>query len=154
MKIIIEANGDFIQEDVDKVVSQIESLDEVPSTIRKITFLAVEVLQNVIHHSDGRERKMSYFRLESGDGVYVIKSGNLIKVESTDTLFKKIVGIDLLTPEEVKSEIIWRLNNEEFSDKGGAGLGLLSIKKRANDVKWSIEAIDNQYNIIHFTITI
>jgi hypothetical protein len=152
MPILISHNGNFTHVDVERVISQIEQLNELPTTIRKISYLAVEVLQNIIHHSDNN--RMSYFSLSSGSDCYVIKSGNLIKIENKETLFKKLTSMDMLTPDEVKKEIKLKLQEECFSCKGGAGLGLLSIKKKAGSFTWEIEVVDNQWNLVHFTITV
>ncbi len=152
MPILISHTGSFTDVDVERVISQIELLRDIPQTIRKISFLAVEVLQNIIHHSDSS--KMSYFNLSNGSGCYVIKSGNLVKVENVETLFKKLTGIDILSPIEVKKEILVKLETEDFSKKGGAGIGLLSIKKKAQSFSWDIEVVDNQWNLVHFTITV
>ena len=47
------------------------------------------------------------------------------------------------------------MTNESFSEKGGAGIGLLSIKKRVNDgMLYEIEIFDGDYNMIHFEIKI
>ncbi len=152
MPILISHTGSFTHVDVERVISQIESIDDIPQTIRKISFLAVEVLQNIIHHSDSN--RMSYFSLGNGSGCYVIKSGNLIKVENTETLFKKLTGLDILSPVEVKKEILVKLETEDFSKKGGAGIGLLSIKKKAQSFTWEIEVVDNEWNLVNFTITV
>ncbi len=152
MAILISHTGSFTNVDVERVISQIELIDDIPQTIRKISYLAVEVLQNIIHHADSN--KMSYFNLGNGNGCYVIKSGNLIKVENVETLFKKLTGMDILSPVEVKKEIMVKLETEDFSKKGGAGIGLLSIKKRAQSLTWEIEVVDNQWNLVHFTITV
>ena len=59
------------------------------------------------------------------------------------------------TDEEIKEKILNRLQNSEFSEKGGAGIGLLSIKKRVSQgMSYNIEVFEGEYNFIHFEIKI
>ena len=49
---LLYLSQNFTQSDVDDVVKFVETLNEKPALIRKISFLIVEVIQNIIHHSD------------------------------------------------------------------------------------------------------
>ena len=47
------------------------------------------------------------------------------------------------------------LENKGFSDKGGAGIGLLSIQKRTGKgMLYEIEYFRDEFNFIHFEINI
>ena len=47
------------------------------------------------------------------------------------------------------------LKHEGFSDKGGAGIGLLSIQKRTGKgMLYEIEYFRDEFNFIHFEIRI
>jgi hypothetical protein len=156
-KSLLYLSKNFTQGDVDVVVNFIESLDDKPSLIRKISFLTVETLQNIIHHSDKTEdgNTLSYFELLKEDNEYTIKTGNLISKENTDKLEKRLDCVTHLTEEEVKEKITNSLKNDEFSEKGGGNIGLLSIKKRTGDgMSYNIEIFKDEYNFIHFEIKI
>ena len=153
---LLSYNDDITPEYIGEVIQYVNTLDEKPALIRKICFLIVETLQNVIHHSDKNENgnTFAYFELIKDD-TYIIKTGNLITKEHTDDLDKKIKDVLVLTKSEVKEKITDTLANESFSEKGGAGIGLLSIKKRVNDgMLYEIEIFDGDYNMIHFEIKI
>ena len=153
---LLSYNDDITPEYIEEVIQYVNTLDEKPALIRKICFLIVEALQNVIHHSDKNENgnTFAYFELIKDD-TYIIKTGNLITKERTDDLDKKIKDVLVLTESEVKEKITDTLTNESFSEKGGAGIGLLSIKKRVNDgMLYEIEIFDGDYNMIHFEIKI
>ena len=155
-KTLLSYNGDITTEYIDSVVEYVNTLDEKPALIRKICFLIVETLQNVIHHSDKNENgnTFAYFELIKDDG-YIIKTGNLISKDNTRELEKRLECVISSTEEEIKDKIKNRLMDENFTDKGGAGIGLLSIKKKVNEgMIYNIEYFLEKYNMIHFEIKI
>lgn len=155
-KTLLHRSQNFTQPDVDDVVKFIETLDEKPVLIRKICFLVVETLQNIIHHSATRNgNTYAYFELIKEDGEYYIKTGNLINKDDTDVLEKRLRTVTILSEDEIKEKIMNNLENEGFSDKGGAGIGLLSIQKRTGKgMLYEIEYFKDEYNFIHFEIKI
>lgn len=149
--------GNITPEYIDGVIEVVNSFDEKPALIRKISFLIVESLQNVVHHSDKDSNgdTKSYFELIKNEDSYTIKTGNLISKEKTEDLEKRMDCVLSSTDEEIKEKILNRLQNSEFSEKGGAGIGLLSIKKRTSDgMSYNIEVFEGDYNFIHFEIKI
>ena len=156
-KSLLYRNQNFTQTDVDEIVTFIETLNEKPTLLRKISFLTVETLQNIIHHSDKTEdgNTLSYFELLKEDNEYAIKTGNLISKENTEKLEKRLDCVTHLTEEEVKEKITNSLKNDNFSEKGGGNIGLLSIKKRTGDgMSYKIEIFKDNFNFIHFEIKI
>lgn len=154
---LLYLSQNFTQSDVDSVVKFIETLDEKGTLIRKISFLTVEVIQNIIHHSDRTPKgeTYGYFELLKESDNYIIKSGNLISKENTEELEKRLQCIITSTEEEIKEKIMNRLEQESFTEKGGAGIGLLSIKKRVKEgMDYNIEYFQENYNFIHFEIKI
>jgi hypothetical protein len=154
---LLYLSQNFTQEDVDGVVKFIETIDDKSATIRKISFLTVELLQNIIHHSDKNKKgeTFAYYELMKDGENYVIKTGNLITKENTEGLEKRMKCVLSSTDEEVKEKILNRLQNEDFSEKGGTGIGLLSIKKKTGEgMSYNIEVFEGDYNFIHFEIKI
>ena len=156
-KSLLYLSQNFTQKDVDDVVKFIETLNEKPTLIRKISFLTVEVIQNIIHHSDKNPKgeTFAYFEIIKDSDNYVIKSGNLLLKENTEELEKKLESVESSSHDEIKQKIMTKLDNGDFSDKGGAGIGLLSIKKRTDrGMSYNIEYFKEDYNFIHFEIKI
>ena len=149
--------GNITPEYIDGVIEVVNSFDEKPALIRKISFLIVESLQNVVHHSDKDSNgdTKSYFELIKNGESYTIKTGNLISKENTDKLEKRLDCVTHLTEEEVKEKITNSLKNDNLSEKGGGNIGLLSIKKRTGDgMSYKIEIFKDNFNFIHFEIKI
>ena len=156
-KSLLYRNQNFTQTDVDEIVTFIETLNDKPALLRKISFLTVETIQNIIHHSDKNinGETFAYFELLKSDNGYTIKTGNLISKENTEKLEKRLDCVTHLTEEEVKEKITNSLKNDNFSEKGGGNIGLLSIKKRTGDgMSYNIEIFKDEYNFIHFEIKI
>jgi hypothetical protein len=150
-------SGNITQEYVDEVVEFVSKLDEKPALIRKISFLIVEVLQNIIHHSDKTPKgeTFAYFELLKNGDNYIIKTGNLLLKEKTEELEKRLQCVTTSSEEEIKKKIINKLEQEGFTEKGGAGIGLLSIRKKVFDgMNYEIEYFKENYNFIHFEIKI
>ena len=75
--------------------------------------------------------------------------------EKTEELEKRLQCVTTSSEEEIKEKILNRLEQEGFSEKGGAGIGLLSIKKRVKEgMEYNIEYFKDDYNFIHFEIKI
>lgn len=154
---LLYLSQNFTQEDVDDVVKFIDTIDDKSATIRKISFLTVELLQNIVHHSDKNKKgeTFAYYELIKDGENYVIKTGNLITKENSEGLEKRMDCVLSSTDEEIKEKILNLLQNEDFSEKGGAGIGLLSIKKRVSEgMSYNIEVFEGEYNFIHFEIKI
>jgi hypothetical protein len=154
---LLYLSKDFTQDDVGDVIEFIETLNEKPILIRKISFITVEVIQNIIYHSDKppKGETFAYFELLKGEEGYEIKTGNLLLKEKTEDLDKRLQYVINSDENEIKEKIINKLVQEEFSEKGGAGIGLLTIRKKVNKgMTYNIEYFKDNYNIIHFEIKI
>ena len=150
-------SGNITQEYVDEVIEFVSKLEEKPALIRKISFLIVEALQNVIHHSDKTPKgeTFAYFELLKNGDTYILKTGNLLLKEKTEELKKRLQCVTTSSEEEIKEKILNRLEQESFTEKGGAGIGLLSIRKRVKEgMEYNIEYFKDHYNFIHFEIKI
>ena len=156
-KSLLQYSGNITQEYVDEVIEFVSKIDEKPALIRKISFLIVEVLQNVIHHSDKTPsgETFAYFELLKNGETYILKTGNLLLKEKTEELEKRLQYVTTSSEEEIKEKILNRLEQESFTEKGGAGIGLLAIRKRVKEgMEYNIEYFKDDYNFIHFEIKI
>jgi len=154
---LLYRSQNFTQSDIEDIVNFIDSLNESTLNTRKISFLTVEILQNIIHHSDSDKNgaTYAYFELLKEDNTYVIKSGNLITKENSKSLEENLKNLTSLSEEDIRSQIKEKLSEEGFTEKGGAGIGLLSIHKRTNKgLDYTLEYFEGDYNFIHFELVI
>ena len=158
-KLIIYHSGNVLPEDVETITQRIENSlsEENKNTTKKILFLTVETLQNIIHHSDkdSSENTFAYFELIKEHDFYLMKSGNLITNENTKTLSDRLHCIMRMDEEKINESIRTNLVDCEFSEKGGAGIGLLSVQKKTKKgLNFEVEYFKGDYNFIHFEIKI
>lgn len=158
-KLIIYHSGNVLPEDVEIINQKIEDtlIGENKNIIKKILFLTVETLQNIIHHSDKdpKGNTFAYFELIKESDSYLIKTGNLISNENTKTLSDRIHCILKMDEEKINESIRTKLVDCDFSEKGGAGIGLLSVQKKTKKgLNFEVEYFKGDYNFIHFEIKI
>jgi hypothetical protein len=104
---------------------------------KKVAFLMAECFQNVIRHSEigpleaGLPDYSGFFMTRNVAGEYYIASGNLIENQYVANLKSKIENINKLSPGELKDLYMKVLGTDEFSSKGGAGLGLIEMARKS-----------------------
>lgn len=116
---------------------------------KKISFLIIECLQNVIRYEEKPElvhktnNRPGTFMIRNIENSYYINSSNLIKNEKTEGLKTKLKNINELGNEELKNLKRDVLTNKTFSEKGGAGLGLLEMtRKSEHKLEYDFEYIN------------
>ena len=96
---------------------------------RKRLFMYVlESLQNIVKHGDHKGHAViplvSYSKTDDG---YTVTTGNVITEAQSGKLREKLEKVNSLEVPEIKALYRQILETSGFSDKGGAGLGLLEM---------------------------
>lgn len=152
--------GDFSQPKVDSTLKLIESsileAGDKRQTMRRINSVLIELLQNTSLHAakDGNGRMHAYLIVSRSKAGYQIYSGNLILKNDIPRLESKLSEIVSMDKNALRKQFIETLCNEDFTHKGGAGLGLLTIAKRSKDsVHYSIHSIDDLFGYFQMEIS-
>ena len=113
----------------------------------KVFNVIVECLQNVTRHTRNMEhRKAAMFMLGGCDEGFVIYSGNAIRADKVQELKEKLLKINTMTQEELKEFYKFWIHTQEFSERGGAGLGFIDMaRKTGNPLDFDFEPIDDEY---------
>jgi len=83
---------------------------------------------------------------KQGDQYFII-TGNHLKTERVMILKEKIDELNALSKDEIREKYREVLSNEGFSEKGGAGLGLIDIiRKSGENVDYAFRSIDKDYS--------
>ncbi len=102
---------------------------------KKVYFVMVESLQNITRHQEFADDpdfdQTGLFILRRSNNSYSITSANLIKEDAIETLKKKIDIVNSKNAEELKEYAREVLSKGKFSEKGGAGLGLIEMARKA-----------------------
>ena len=152
-KVCLSYLGSFNDEITDKLISLSEnylsSVNQLSKLKNKVSFLIAECFQNVIRHSGAKELKKTpidnhkdFFQINVFDDCVTLSSCNLIENKYRIDLEKKIAQINLLNPDELKTLYVETLNNQGFSNKGGAGLGLIDMARK------SAIPLKNHFNLL------
>jgi hypothetical protein len=153
--VLVKHFGDLSQESISNLEGQVESsvIENAiaKGPLRKIFFISVETLQNMLIHghknADGNQR--SFFILSKNHVKVDMISANLISNDAVPGLQKQIEIINgFQDPAELKQYYMDHLENNQLSEKGGAGLGFITIAmKSGNKLKVEFEKIDDQYSL-------
>ena len=160
--ILVKHFGELNQDIISTLEGHVESSvieNSVPKgPLRKIFFIAVETLQNMHIHGhknlDGQQR--SFFILTKNNNQVNLLSANLIHNKSVPILEKQIDTInDFDDPAELKKYYMDHLETNQISEKGGAGLGFITIAmKSGNKLKVNFNKIDESYSMFLLNSTI
>ncbi len=140
--VIANHKGSISTDLITKTLVYVENLllekEENKKIRKKIYNILVEALQNLFHHaldinsnSDAsKEDKFAMFALKK-DTNYSFLSGNYVFTKNVQILKDRLDQINRLNPQQLKTLYQLILNNDEFSDKGGGGLGFVDIARKA-----------------------
>jgi hypothetical protein len=152
--------GDFSQTKVDSTIKLIESAimeaGDKRQTMRRICSVLIEILQNTSLHAakDGNNHMHAYLIIARSSDKYRILTGNLILSGDIKVLENRMKGITMMDKNAIRKLFIETLCNEDFSYKGGAGLGLLTIAKRSlEEIQYSISSINETFGYFQMEIT-
>jgi hypothetical protein len=128
---------------------------------RKIVNIAIETLQNLQLHSfpmNGHSYAFQpLFIVAKGEDQITITIGNLVANDERFVLEDKINKINSLNDEEIKFlyGVIMKQTVVKFSTKGGAGLGLIDMKKKSgNPLDYAFQQVDDKVSYFNLKVSV
>jgi hypothetical protein len=123
---------------------------------KRLFMFVLESLQNVTRHSiKNLHAGMSMVVYSKTDNGYTVTTGNVLLTSAVDDLKNRLTEINCLGPEEIRNVYRKMLSSAEFSNKGGAGLGLIEMaKKTGNKIDYDFVAINNEHSYFVLSKTI
>lgn len=124
---------------------------------RRISFIMVECFQNVVRHGkkdgEGKDKSGGLFSARlMGDANYV-SSINMIDLKEVALLSEKLNQLNTIEKDKLKALYLEVLNNKELSSKGGAGLGLIQLARKAGQpISYDFEAISKQLSNFYLSL--
>lgn len=121
---------------------------------KKLLTLMIETLENVIRYHENfidktqvLENHPSEFQIKLKDECYTLVVSNVILNEDVDILSKRLDGLNKLDKKEIKELYKKTITDGKFSEKGGAGLGMIEMAKLADrKPEYSFREIDKHYS--------
>lgn len=132
--------------------------------IKKIMFnVLVECLQNLYHHAeefslmetDNPNYSHVIIMIKRDPDAYVIMTGNYILNSSVSGLKAKIEKVNSLSKEELRQYGSTVLAHDNFSEKGGAGLGLIDMaRKTGQKLGYEFSTITDKFSFFNLNLKV
>lgn len=153
--------GEFDSKITDGILSlaevNLENQEDSAKVKKRVFFILVEGLQNITRHQDQLEEAENvdeynegFLSIQRKENEYVITTGNLIKRDDIDHLKNSLDIVNSLSKQELKDYYRQILDNNTFSQKGGAGLGLIEIaRKSGNKLAYDFQHISDTHSYFY-----
>ena len=125
--------------------------------MKRIGNVLIECLQNVMRHGLIEENGFTqlYLTLESTPLGFQVQCGNMVDSEMRTYLSARLSEINGMEEEVLRKTYIETLCNGEITSKGGAGLGLLSLAKKANGpIEYRFDTQEDNRELFTLIVTI
>lgn len=129
------------------------------NTRRKIFNIMVEILQNIsknrIEKLEDTPDRDAVFILGDNQEDYILISSNMIRNDKIGPLKERIDQVNLLDKEGLKQLYKEVRLNAAFSDKAGAGIGIIDIARKSEKrIEYGFEEISNDYSVFSLLIRV
>ncbi len=125
------------------------------SVYKRILSVMIEVLENIYKYSEKYQNNLYIaknftptFRIDKDREKYFIVATNPLRVEDAAVLKKKIERIN--NTDEAGLKLLYRqtISNGQFTENGGAGLGLIELVKISNNpIDYSFTPINKEFSL-------
>lgn len=123
---------------------------------KRLFMFVLESLQNVSKHSEQSQyADMSLVVYSKTNSGYTVTTGNVLPSSHINDLKSKLEEINNLQPDEIRKVYRQMLSTSEFSNKGGAGLGLIEMaKKTGNKIDYDFVDLDDNFSYFILSKTV
>ena len=164
-----EVSSDLLTSILHITETKLDRMQEEPKLKKKVFNVLVECLQNLYHHIDEMkpavipagmredeiETKSAILMVGKDESSYYIMTGNHIETDKIEGFRKKLDKINAMTKDELKTYYQEILNNDEFSKKGGGGLGMIDIaRKSGQKLAYNFQPVNDKLSFFSLHIKI
>lgn len=150
-------NGNFTDDLTGRILSlaenNMEAESESSKTRKKVYFIMVESLQNITRHQGSPDQRLldGFFSIHKFENGYLVTSGNIVENKHIDNLKQKLEKVNSMDQDRLKEYSQEVLKSGGFSEKGGAGLGLIEmVRKSGNKLEFDFKKLDDTYSYFYF----
>lgn len=164
--IIIDYSGaihyDTIGELIHQFKNHVHLLGIQIGTYKKVLLVMIESLENTMKYreypaqTNGQEMGFTplFSVIKEGDR-YFINSCNTLEYNKMEALEKRLIYLNNLSPQGIKEYYKETITNGLFSQKGGAGLGLIEMAKiSGNKIEYMFQHVNENYVNFSLRITV
>ncbi len=150
-----ELNKQIITSSILIIESKLKMLNFSKTMVSKVKFVCIELLENMYKHQVPSSTHSPYFELSVCDDEIRIVAGNSVSKEKSLYLNEKLSQYTKLSKTELDDVYIKRLTEGELDEKGNAGLGILSVMRRANNsYNYKFEEVNQQETFFNSEISL
>ena len=135
--VLMVYKGDFGKDSIMPIINIIEEKMKAENEVGPKAFflILVELLQNVSRHNiqENGFKDGIFMITEAEDNQYWTSVGNIVDTETMELLKGKLDSLNAMDAMDLKKAYKKTLREGSFSDKGGAGLGLIEIARKSSD---------------------
>jgi len=160
-KIVVSHFGEFSQDLVNSISNGVEETmieaGDKKGTVKRMFSILVEGLQNIRLHGekDGDGNQASFLIIAQDESEYLVTLANLVFNSNRETILERLEEINSYDEKEVKALYMEVLTNGIISNKGGAGLGFITMAmKSKNKLNFSVQEIDDSLSCFSLEIKI
>jgi hypothetical protein len=134
-QVLMLYKGDFGKDSIMPIIQIIEERIKANEDMGNKAFflILVELLQNVSRHSIDTLQKDGIFAISTDADGYAISVGNVVGEDAKEELSLRIDELNAMDADGLKQLYKRTLREGSFSDKGGAGLGLIEIARKSRE---------------------
>ncbi len=144
--------GKFSDQFTDLMI-QLTQHEEHEEIKNNLSYLMVEVFQNIVRYKKENKQKYEIFSLRSIDDHLHIFSSNVVDLSSYSILKDKLKDINEKNPDDLKKLYLEILKAGVFGEKGGAGLGLLQMARRSsNPIQYNFSPVNEESKLFQYQL--
>jgi hypothetical protein len=157
-----EVSVDLVNSVLKIIEDRLDRIEEDRKTRKKVYNVLVECLQNLCNHIDstdfevtGYDSKTALLIIETDMKGYSVVTGNYVPKDKVEGLKTRIDEINSISKDELRELYKRTLNNGQFSEKGGGGLGFIDIaRKSGQKLKYTFQKVNSEIEFFSLQIDI
>lgn len=160
-KVVVFHCGTFSQDLVNSLALKNEDLmfnaGDKKLVVKRVFSILIEGLQNIRFHGekDNNDNQLGFLMIAQDNSSYKINFGNLIKSANVGYIISQIKNLNSMDLESVKTLYSKALSENVFSEKGGAGLGFITMKMKSNnDLKFNWSSLTDNFSFFSVEVLI
>ncbi len=151
-----------IGELIHKLKNQVHIMGIQTGTYKRILLVMIEALENIMKHSrkpagltETEQDNVATLSITREDHIFSLCSSNILDNSAMPMLQKKLDHLNSLNKQEVKDLYKDTITNGEFTNTGGAGLGLIEIAKiSGNKIGYEFRSLNEICSIFTLKVKI
>ncbi|HLV43080.1 MAG TPA: SiaB family protein kinase [Brumimicrobium sp.] len=157
--IVMSHFGEFSQDLVNSLSEGLEYImhsKKAPKVTTKRMFsIMIEGLQNIRLHGarSAGLKQLGHVMILEDSGVYSVSFGNIVNAESKEILSSHLNKINSMDSSEIKDFYLSILSNGQMTEKGGAGLGFVTVALKSKS-KIKFHFIDFEEDKFYFEMRV